>query len=56
MELIQRYEGEMALVRGPAAWIGVGLLTAVLVTLPFLLRSYQVNVLNFKGINSIAMI
>lgn len=56
MELIQRYEEEMALVRGWAAWIGVGLLTTLLFVLPFLLKGYQVNTLNFVGINIIVTI
>lgn len=56
MELIQRYEEEMALVRGRAAWIGVGLLTTALFVLPFVLRGYQINTVNFVGINIIVTI
>lgn len=56
MELIQRYEEEMALVRGWAAWTGIGLLATLLFVLPFVLRGYQVNILNFVGINIIVTI
>lgn len=56
LQLIERYEEEMALVRGRAAWAGVVLLAAVLFALPWLLRGYQVERLSLVGINIIVAI
>src|SRR5690606_38659506 len=55
-QLIQRYEEEMALVRGGAAWTGLVLLLGALAALPWLLPGYYVYILNFVGINVIVAI
>lgn len=56
MELIRRYEEEMALVRGKAAWTGVVLLLGVLVAAAWVLPGFQLYRLNFVGINIIVVI
>lgn len=55
-QLIQRYEEEMALVRGGAAWTGLVLLLGALAALPWFLPGYYVYILNFVGINVIVAI
>lgn len=52
-QLIERYEQEMAHVRGSAAWAGVVLLVVVLAVLPALLPGYQIYILNFVAVNVI---
>lgn len=49
MQLIQKYEEEMALVRGWAGWMGVALLAAALLAAPWFLRGYQLYIANIIG-------
>lgn len=56
LQLIERYEEEMALVRGRAAWVGVSLLVGALAVMPWVLQGYQVYILNFVGVNIIVAI
>ncbi|HLT58938.1 MAG TPA: branched-chain amino acid ABC transporter permease [Limnochordales bacterium] len=56
MQLIQRYEEEMALVRGWTGWGGVALLAAALVGAPRVLQGYQLYIANVIGIKIIVAI